>query len=56
MTPTKKITNDRDVRKVAASKALDSLDVVMCFTEIHGGKQKSVMVNKLIGKVETLKL
>ena len=56
LTPTKKIANDQDVRKVTVSKALDSLDVVKCFTEIHGGKQKSVMVNKLIGKVETLKL
>ena len=52
-----KIADDeQDVRKMTASEALDSLDAVKCFTEIHGDKQMTVMLNELIGKVETLKL
>ena len=46
----------RDVRKVTASEALDSLDVVKCFSEIHGDKKMNVILHKLIGKVEILKL
>ena len=41
---------------LTASEALDSLDHVNCFAEIHGDKQMNVMLNELIGKVETLKL
>ena len=37
-----------------ASEALDSLDVVKCFAEIHGDKQINAMLNELIGKLETL--
>ena len=48
--------DEQDVRKVTASEALDSLDAVMCFAEIHRDKQVKVMLNELIGKVETLKL
>ena len=48
--------DEQDVRKVTASEALDSLDAVKCFTKIHGDKQMNVMLNELIGKVETLKL
>ena len=44
------------VRNVMASEALDSLDPVQCFGEIHGDKQINVMLNKLIGKAETIKL
>ena len=46
----------QDVRKTTAFEALDSLDAVNCFSEIHGDKQMNVMLNGLIGKVETLKL
>ena len=48
--------DEQDVRKVTASEALDSLDAVKCFTEIHGDKKMNVMVmlNELIRKVETL--
>ena len=42
--------------KVTASEALDSLDTVKHFAEIHGDKQMNVMLNELIGKVETLKI
>ena len=48
--------DEQDVRKVTASEALDSLDAVKCFAKIHGDKQMNVMLNELIGKVETLKL
>ena len=41
---------------MTASEALDSLDAVKCFAEIHGDKQMNVMLNELIGKEETLKL
>ena len=37
------------------SEALDSLDVVISFAEIHGDKQMNITLNELIGKVETLK-
>ena len=40
------------VRKMTASEALDGLDAVKCFAEIHGDKQMDVMLNELIGKVE----
>ena len=51
------ITDDeKDARKATAFKALDSLDAVQCFAEIQGDKQTHVMLNELIGKVETLKL
>ena len=46
----------QEVRKVTASKALDSLDTVNCFTEIHGEKHTSIMLNESIAKVETIKL
>ena len=46
----------QDVRKTTAFEALDSLDTVNCFSEIHGHKQMIVMLNGLTGKVETLKL
>ena len=42
--------------KVTASEALDSLDTVKYFAKIHGDKQMNVMLNELIGKVETLKI
>ena len=48
--------DEQDVRKVKASEALDSLNAVKCFAEIHGDKQMNVMLNEIIGKVETLKL
>ena len=48
--------DEQDFRKVTASKALDVLDAVKCFAESHGDKQMNVMLNELIGKVETLKL
>ena len=48
--------DEQDVRKVTASEAFDSLDAVKSFAEIHGDKQMNVMLNELIGKVETLKL
>ena len=48
--------DEQDVRKVTTSEALDSQDAVKCFTEIHGDKQMNVILNELIGKVETLKL
>ena len=51
------IANDeQDIRKVTAFEALDSLDAVKCFAEIHGNKQMNVMLNELIGKVEKRKL
>ena len=40
---------------MTASEALDSLDAVKCFAEIHGDKQMNVMLNELKGRVETLK-
>ena len=40
--------------KLTAFEAIDSLDVVKCFPEIHGDQQMNVMLNKLIGKLETL--
>ena len=52
-----KIADDgQDVRRIAASESLDSLDAVECFAEIQGDKQMNVMLNELIEKVETLKL
>ena len=58
MTRTTKLLmiNEMYVRMVTASEALDSLDAVKCFAESHGDKQMNVMLNELIGKVETLKL
>ena len=58
MTGTRKLLmiNKVYVRKVTASDALDSLDVVKCFAESHGDKQMNVMLNELIGKVEKPKL
>ena len=51
------IANDeKDVRKVTASEALDILGAVKCFAEIYGDKQQDVMLNELIGKVEKPKL
>ena len=51
------IADDKqDVRKRTESEALDSLDPLKCFAEIHGDKQMNVMLNELIGKVETHKL
>ena len=41
---------------MTASQALDSLDTVKCYAEIHGDKQMNVMLNELIRKVKTLKL
>ena len=38
------------------SEALDSLDAVKCFADIHGDMQMNVILNELIGKVEKLKL
>ena len=48
--------NEQDVRKMKASKTLDSLDAMKCFSKTHGDKQMDVMLNELLGKVETLKL
>ena len=48
--------DEQDVKIVTASEALDSLDVVKCFVEIHGDKQMSVMLNEFLGKVGKLKL
>ena len=42
--------------KLTAFEAIDSLDVVKCFPEILGDQQMNVMLNKLIGKLETLTL
>ena len=36
-----------DVTNMTASEALDSLDAVKCFAEIHGDKQMNVMLNEL---------
>ena len=44
------------VRKMRTSEALDRLDAVKCFAEIRGDKHMNIMLNELIGKVETLKL
>ena len=44
------------MRNVTVSEALDSLETINCFAEIHGDKQMKVMLNELIGKLETLKL
>lgn len=41
---------------MTASKTLDSLDAMRCFAKTHGDKQMDVMLNELLGKVETLKL
>ena len=41
---------------MTAFEVLDSLDAVKYFAEIHGDKQVIVILNELIGKVETLKL
>ena len=41
---------------MTASEAIDSLDAVQSFAEIHGDKQMNVILNALIGKVETLKV
>ena len=52
-----KIADDeQNVRKMKASETLYSLDAAKCFAEIDGDKQMNVMLNELIGKVETLKL
>ena len=48
--------HEQIVRKITASEALDSLNVVKCFDEIHGDKKMNVMLNKLTGKVGILKL
>ena len=48
--------HEQDVRKMTASEALDSLNAVKCFAQIHGDKQMNVMLNELTGKVEILKL
>ena len=48
--------DEKDVRKVTSSKALDSLDTVKCFSGIQGDKQMNVELNEIIGKVERLKL
>ena len=51
------ITNDeQDGRKVTISEALDNLDDVKCFTEIHGDKQMNLMLNELLEKVKIIKL
>ena len=47
------VDDEQDVRKVTASEALDA---VKFFAETHEDKQMNVMLNKLIGKVETRKL
>ena len=41
---------------MTAYETLDSLDAVKCFAEFHGDKEMNVMLNELIGKVETPKL
>ena len=46
--------HEKDVRKMTASEALDSLNAVKCFAEIHGDKQMNIMLNELTGKVEIL--
>ena len=52
-----KIADDeQDVRKVAASEALDSLGDVKCYAKIHEDKQMDEILNELMGEVETLKL
>ena len=48
--------NKQDVRKMAAAEAFGCLNAVKCFVEIHGDKQMNVILNELIGKVETLRL
>ena len=50
------MVNKMCVRNVTASEALDSLDAVKYFGEIHGDKQMNVMLNELIGKVKLIKL
>ena len=47
---------EQDVKKMTGSETLDSQYAVKCFAKIHGDKQMNVMLNELIGKVETLKL
>ena len=47
--------DEKDVRKLTSSKVLDSLDAAKCFAEIQGDKQMNVVLNELIGEVETLK-
>ena len=44
--------DEKDVRKVTASEALDSLVTMNRFDEIHGDKQMNVMLNKLIEPVK----
>ena len=44
--------DEQDVRKMTASETLGSLDVVKCFTEIHGDKHMNVILNELLRKVE----
>ena len=41
---------------MTTSEALDSLNPVNCFAEIHGDEQITVMLNELIAKEEILKL
>ena len=41
---------------MTASETLDSLDAVKYFAVVGRGKQINVMLNELIGEVETLKL
>ena len=48
--------DEQDVKKMAVSEVLDSLDAVKCCAEIHGDKQMNVMLNELIEKVGTIKL
>ena len=48
--------NEQDIRKVTTSEAFDSLDAVKCCDEIQGDMQINVMLNELVGKVETLRL
>ena len=48
--------DEQNVRKVTASETLNSLDAAKCFAEIHRDKQINVMLNALIGKLETPKL
>ena len=45
-------SEEQDVRKMTASETIDSLDVVKCFTEIHGDKQMNVMLNELTGTLD----
>ena len=42
--------------KLSAFEAIDSLDAVKCFPEIHGDQQIKLMLNEFIGKLETLKI